>query len=609
MHCDFVSFVFAEYRSLIMANIRTPCFGQTEFTEDEHRSVQEALRQRLGPEFISQRAGPGGQKLAYIEGWRIIQLANETFGFNGWSHSVTHQNIDFVDQMNSKYYVGVSAIVKVQLKDGVFHEDVGYGVSEGQKSKALSLEKARKEAVTDGLKRALKSFGHGLGNCLGDKDYLKYIGKAPKPPQRSYDLSEMKRNDISEHVEEARYKKPNHVHHNGASVNQPVAMDTEIFDAEKHEHHLRTAIRTPEAIAGPSMSRAGNQNISPSNDQAKKMTPVEKTSGPKINSTNSPLNQNNLEVRSNISAFISPSSIQTAGPSSRIARPVIIKNTPVPGISASSDSAFKAPNCVVQPRADGIKRSLPVPNKCIKQEPKMPASSSSNETNPREINLPPKSSTIKSTSSSTAAPDELLQRKLRQQQKQLEFRENLKKKQQQQQEMKTPARQHPLVADEWATMMNGRLSPLATSTPCDLPPKDAPAAIIVPNHQIIAPPDVAGNQPTEGVLLGEDDPELWDATLTMDDVENVVAMETDNCGSKQIKPSNFGNPSGGKSTSRTPKKLTPNALTFNAQMTNHFPNVKPTYNTRQQSGLLTAKVYGDNKSDSFNSKRRKMDST
>jgi DNA repair and recombination protein RAD52 len=42
------------------------------------------------------------------------------------------------------------------LQDGVYHEDIGYGVSEGMRSKALSIEKARKEAVTDGLKRALK---------------------------------------------------------------------------------------------------------------------------------------------------------------------------------------------------------------------------------------------------------------------------------------------------------------------------------------------------------------------------------------------------------------------------------------------------------------------
>ena len=30
------------------------------------------------------------------------------------------------------------------MRDGTFHEDIGYGVSEGMKSKALSIEKARK---------------------------------------------------------------------------------------------------------------------------------------------------------------------------------------------------------------------------------------------------------------------------------------------------------------------------------------------------------------------------------------------------------------------------------------------------------------------------------
>ena len=42
---------------------------------------------------VSQRHGPGGQKLAYIEGWRLIALANEVFGFNGWSHSVVSQTV------------------------------------------------------------------------------------------------------------------------------------------------------------------------------------------------------------------------------------------------------------------------------------------------------------------------------------------------------------------------------------------------------------------------------------------------------------------------------------------------------------------------------------
>lgn len=56
------------------------------------------------------------------------------------------------------------------LQDGSFHEDVGYGVSEGLKSKALSLEKARKEAVTDGMKRALK-----YGNLLIFKNMLEIL--------------------------------------------------------------------------------------------------------------------------------------------------------------------------------------------------------------------------------------------------------------------------------------------------------------------------------------------------------------------------------------------------------------------------------------------------
>ena len=55
----------------------------------------------------------------------------------------------------------------------LFFNDEIWRFSEGMKSKALSIEKARKEAVTDALKRALKSFGNVLGNCLNDKDYVR----------------------------------------------------------------------------------------------------------------------------------------------------------------------------------------------------------------------------------------------------------------------------------------------------------------------------------------------------------------------------------------------------------------------------------------------------
>uniref|UniRef100_UPI003AAFF992 DNA repair protein RAD52 homolog n=1 Tax=Centroberyx gerrardi TaxID=166262 RepID=UPI003AAFF992 len=127
------------------------------------------------------------------------------FGYNGWSHSISQQNVDFVDFVNGRFYVGVSAFVKVQLKDGSFHEDVGYGVSEGLKSKALSLEKARKEAVTDGMKRALKCFGNVLGNCILNKEYLIAINKIPKQPPPPLDPAQTKRSEGEPLVEKARF--------------------------------------------------------------------------------------------------------------------------------------------------------------------------------------------------------------------------------------------------------------------------------------------------------------------------------------------------------------------------------------------------------------------
>ncbi|KAJ8382040.1 hypothetical protein SKAU_G00028180 [Synaphobranchus kaupii] len=183
----------------------TMSFGKYKYTADEYQAVQNALRRNLGPEYISTRMAGGGQKVCYVEGHRVISLANEMFGYNGWSHSISQQNVDFVDLVNGKFYVGVSAFVKVQLKDGSYHEDVGYGVSEGLKSKALSLEKARKEAVTDGLKRALKCFGNALGNCIMNKEYLMAINKVPKQPKPPLDPAQTKRSDSEPLVEKARY--------------------------------------------------------------------------------------------------------------------------------------------------------------------------------------------------------------------------------------------------------------------------------------------------------------------------------------------------------------------------------------------------------------------
>lgn len=115
----------------------------------------------------------------YIAAEKCIALANEVFGFNGWSSSIQNIQVDFVDEnpQTLKISLGLSVIVRITLRDGTYHEDIGYGHIENCKGKAAAFEKAKKEGTTDALKRALRNFGNVLGNCIYDKDYLAKVTK------------------------------------------------------------------------------------------------------------------------------------------------------------------------------------------------------------------------------------------------------------------------------------------------------------------------------------------------------------------------------------------------------------------------------------------------
>lgn len=127
------------------ASFSEPSFMDlSEETARRIATLQAKLDKKLGPEYISQRPGPGGgPKLTYAEGWKIINLANEVFGFNGWSSSITSMTVDYCDynEESRRYNVGVTAIVRVTLRDGVSHEDIGYGSLENSKSKGAALDK------------------------------------------------------------------------------------------------------------------------------------------------------------------------------------------------------------------------------------------------------------------------------------------------------------------------------------------------------------------------------------------------------------------------------------------------------------------------------------
>ncbi|KAJ5665744.1 DNA repair and recombination protein radC [Penicillium maclennaniae] len=166
----------------------------SEYTAQEIATLQARLDKKLGPEYISSRPGAAGQKVHYLSADKCINLANEVFGFNGWSSSIQKIDIDFIEenQNTGKISLGLSVIVRVTLRDGTFHEDIGYGHIENCKGKAAAFEKSKKEGTTDALKRTLRNFGNVLGNCVYDKDYLTKVTKVKAGPGK-WDVDELHR--------------------------------------------------------------------------------------------------------------------------------------------------------------------------------------------------------------------------------------------------------------------------------------------------------------------------------------------------------------------------------------------------------------------------------
>ncbi|ONH76003.1 DNA repair and recombination protein rad22 [Pichia kudriavzevii] len=162
------------------------------YTPKELEAIRVALNRKLGPEYISKRKGPGYNSVQYLEGWKAINLANEIFGPTGWNTELREFKVDYIDERNGAISLGLSCIVRVILKDGTFHEDVGYGSIENCKGKAMAFDKCKKEAFTDGMKRALRQFGNALGNCLYDKEFLQQITKVSRPPTE-FDENELMR--------------------------------------------------------------------------------------------------------------------------------------------------------------------------------------------------------------------------------------------------------------------------------------------------------------------------------------------------------------------------------------------------------------------------------
>ncbi len=146
-------------------------------------AVTQALGQPIDPELVSQRKGRGGRTFDYLEGHAVIDQANRIFGHGGWGYElvgdVTLRRIETVNPQTGEVKVeqGYSAPVRVSVAGALPRTDVGvHPVTEDNFD---GHDTAMKGAVTDGLKRAFRSFGAQFGNSFyGDQPQ---VGNQPQP--------------------------------------------------------------------------------------------------------------------------------------------------------------------------------------------------------------------------------------------------------------------------------------------------------------------------------------------------------------------------------------------------------------------------------------------
>lgn len=130
-----------------------------------------ALQAPLDPKHVKKPSGNFGPKGDYIEGWHAINELNRVFGFDGWSYSIDLIRDDLREGKDGKgnpQWQAAYTCVCTLTVSGVTRQDVGFG-SGFAKGIGDAIEGATKEAATDALKRAARTFGNVFGLALYDK--------------------------------------------------------------------------------------------------------------------------------------------------------------------------------------------------------------------------------------------------------------------------------------------------------------------------------------------------------------------------------------------------------------------------------------------------------
>jgi DNA recombination protein Rad52 len=152
----------------------------TYFTEAQNK----ALQAPLDPKHVVKPSGNFGPKGDYLEGWHVINELNRVFGFDGWSYTINLSR-DALEKGkdgkgNEQWQAAYTCICTLTV-GGVTRQAVGFG-SGFAKGVGDAIEGATKEAETDALKRAARTFGNIFGLALYDKSRANVCAPAQPLP-------------------------------------------------------------------------------------------------------------------------------------------------------------------------------------------------------------------------------------------------------------------------------------------------------------------------------------------------------------------------------------------------------------------------------------------
>jgi Rad52/22 family double-strand break repair protein len=131
---------------------------------------EEMLKEPLQASAIKERKGFGSMMLKYIKADTAIDTANRIFGYGRWGYRVVgreHLTIDDEKKGKIEYY---TADIELSVAGAAFpFPGDGMGIVTAPFTIEMH-EKARKEATSDALKRALRHYGDQFGLCLYNED-------------------------------------------------------------------------------------------------------------------------------------------------------------------------------------------------------------------------------------------------------------------------------------------------------------------------------------------------------------------------------------------------------------------------------------------------------